>query len=876
MKFLFLILSAFAIFNISCSPGIETISSENKGSVRISSKDSLAMLDNAKSLVNKDSVRVLSKDSLAISDTTKKKKSMDVDTVIYSSSRDSLIFHVNQKKMDLYGNSELKYKDADLKSADINIDFVTHDVNARGIPNDSLPGKFKDTPALAQGSESYDGESMIYNFKTGRGYITAASTKNEGTKYSGAQIKKVDKDTYFVKDGIFTTCTITPPHYYFYAAEMKVIQKQEIDAQWIWLYFGGVPFPIPLPFGVFPLQSGRRSGIIPPAFGLDSKKGYYFSHFGYFWAINDYYDLNLTGDYFTRGSYALNSRFRYNERYDFGGSIEGGYKILNNENTDGSISKDKEWEIAVNHQENFTPTMRLSAQLSFFSGKNYVQNTTMDLNQALTNDVYSNASLTKTWDESGNSMSLSYSRHQDLASGNINEILPNLSFSIPQQYPFRSNEISNNPKWYELIGFNYNGEFENERNKVDGDLSIRGGIEHKINISASPKVGYFNITPNISYTEDWYNKQVSIHSGGAYADTTRGDSSVINDIHKLSALRTFSLGINASTKFYGMFQPNVFGISAIRQIVTPTIGYSYTPDFSKPMWGYYGSYNNFLGQSVIYNKYQREILSQPGTGEQQNLNFSLGNEFDMKTAVDPSDTTAKEKKIQLMNISGGISYNFAADSVRFSDINLNYRTQAGDWISLQGSTGFSLYDWNTNGANINKFLINEGKGFLRLTNFSFGISTSLSADKFKSNEKDTTKKDLQSEAFIPSQANINKGIYNQGDPDFTMPWSLSLSYNYSLFKNNPALTTISSNLSASLDFNLTQQWKFSVAGSYDFSAKQFSAPQIRISRDLECWLMNFTWNPIGLYSGYYFEIRVKAPQLQDLKITKRGDFFNDK
>jgi lipopolysaccharide assembly outer membrane protein LptD (OstA) len=825
--------------------------------------------------VNKDSVRILSKDSLAVQDSTKKKKSIDVDTVIYSSSKDSLFFHVNQKKMDLFGGSELKYKDTDLKSADISIDFVTHDVHAKGVPNDSLPGKFKDTPVLTQGSEAYDGETMIYNFKNGRGFITSADTKSDGTKYSGEKIKKVDKNVYFVQDGIFTTCTETPPHYYFYSSEMKVIQKQEIDAQWIWLYFGGVPFPIPIPFGVFPLQSGRRSGIIPPAFGQDGTKGYYFSHFGYFWAINDYYDLNLTSDYYTRGSYALNSRFRYNKRYDLGGSVEGGYKILNNENEDGSITKDKEWSLSVNHQQNFTPTMRMTANLSFLSGKNYVQSTSTDLNEALTNTVYSNATITKSWDESGNSMSLSYSRSQDLVGGNISEVLPSLSFSIPQQYPFRRNGVYNDLKWYEMLGFNYNGLFENERNKTNGDLSVRGGIEHKVYVSASPKIGYFNITPNLSYTEDWYNKQTKIYSAGPNY-TGSGDSTITEDVHKLSEVRTFSLGVNASTKFYGMFQPNILGISAIRQIVTPTIGYSFTPDFSKQGWGYYNSYTNYLGQRVVYDKYVNEILSKPSSGESQSINFSLGNEFDMKTAVDPSDTTDKEKKIQLLNLTASVGYNFAADSVKFSDIGLSYHTQAGDWLSFQGSSSFSLYDWDANGANINKFLINEGKGFVRLKNFSFSVSTSLSADKFKSSVKDTTKNNLESEAFIENQSTVNKGIYNQGDPDFTIPWSMSLGYNYSFSRNNPTSNSQSSNVSASLDFNLTKQWKFSVAGSYDFMANEVSAPQIRISRDLECWLMNFTWNPIGTYSGYYFEIRVKAPQLQDLKVTKRGDFYNDK
>jgi lipopolysaccharide assembly outer membrane protein LptD (OstA) len=877
MKIFFLIIVVFAILNISCSHSAEMLSPVNKGTIRITSKDSLAVWDTTKSQVNKDSVRITPKDSLALRDTTKKNKSFDVDTVIYSSSRDSLFFHVNKKKMDLYGNSELKYKDADLKSANIFIDFVTHDVNAYGVPDDSLPGKFKNTPVLAQGSESYDGETMIYNFNTGRGYITSASTKSEGTKYSGDKIKKVDKDTYFVKDGVFTTCAETPPHYYFYASEMKVIEKQEIDAQWIWLYFGGVPFPIPLPFGVFPLQSGRRSGIIPPAFGQDATKGYYLSHFGYFWAINDYYDLNLTSDYYTRGSYALNTRFRYNEKYDFGGSIGGGYKMLYDENPDGTISPDKEWELAINHQQNFTPTMRLSAQLSFFSSKSYVQNTTMDLDQALSNDVYSNATLTKTWDESGNSLSLSYSRHQDLVTGDIDEMLPNLSFSIPQQYPFRRNGITSNLKWYEDIGVTYNSEFENEREKTNGDLSIIGGIQHEITINASPKLGYFTIQPNINYAEDWYNKQINMYSAGITSDGT-GDSVITSDVHKISEVRAFQVGVTASTKFYGMFQPNILGISAIRQIVTPSIGYNFSPDFSKAGWGYYSSYKDYQGQTEIYNKFQNEVLSNPylNQGEQQNLSFSMGNEFDMKTAVDPSDTTSKENKIQLLNLSANFYYNFAADSIKFSDISLNYHTQAGDWLNFQGNSTFSLYDWNSAGSNINKFLIDEGKGLLRLTSFIFGVSTSLSADKFKSATKDSTKSNFQSEAFSPSQTNINKGIYDQGDPDFTMPWSLTLSYNYSFSKTNPSSSTQSSNVSANMDFNLTHQWKFSVAGSYDFLAKQVIAPQIRISRDLECWLMNFTWNPIGTYSGYYFEIRVKAPQLQDLKVTKTGEFYNDK
>ncbi|MCL5029937.1 MAG: LPS-assembly protein LptD [Bacteroidetes bacterium] len=863
MKFILSIFILFISFDLILAQSHDSVFLKTKSQLKSVQKDSSISSDTT---------------SIVPSDTTSKKKTYDVDTVIYASSKDSLFFYVDKKKMDLFGNSDLKYKDTDLKSANISVNFVTHDVDASGVPNDSLPGKFKNTPVLSQGGEVYDGETMIYNFKTSQGYITLANTKTEGSTYSGEKIKKVDKNTFFIQDGIFTTCTVTPPHYYFYSPKMKVIQKREIDAEWIWLYFGGVPFPIPLPFGVFPLQSGRRSGIIPPAFGQDANYGFYFSHFGYFWAINDYIDLNMTGDYYTRGSFGLLSRFRYNKRYDYSGTIEAGYKLFKSESSQGSSSS-KEWSLRLNHHENFTPTLRLDANLQFVSGKTYIENTAFNLNEALTNNIFSNATLSKTWDESGNSLSLSYSRSQDLESGNISEVLPSLTFNIPHQYPFKREGVFNEQKWYELVGFDYNGQFLNQRTKTGGQLDIKGGIQHNINASASPKIGYFNISPNISYTEDWFNKQIEMYSAGMKADSS-GDSVVTNTIHKISEVRSFKIGVSASTKFYGIFQPNVFGISAIRQIVTPSISYYYSPDFTKYGWGYYGSYKNHAGQSIQYNKYQNEVFIPDIGGEQQNIGLSLGNVFEMKTAVDPSDTTSKEKKIQLLNLNAGINYNFAADSLRFSPFTISGRTQIGDWFNFNASSTFSLYDYAVVGQNstvdINKFLINEGKGIARLTNFTFSVSTSLSGEKLKSEESGTENKQVQSEAFMPDQNNVYQGIYNNKEPDFAIPWSLSLSYNYTLSKSNPLAPFRSSNISGSLDFNLTKQWKFSVTSGYDFENKQFTAPQIRISRDLECWLMNFTWNPVGLFSGYYFEIRVKAPQLQDLKITKRGDFYNGK
>lgn len=823
-----------------------------------------------------DSVNLVYSDSLLVFDSTSNKKS-DIDTIIYASSNDSLIFFINQKKMSIYGGSELKYKNTEIKSANIYLDFVSNNIDAEGVPSDSLPDKLEGTPVLSDKGEVYDGKKIRYNFKTQQGIISGAHTEQEGAFYDGDKIKKVDKDTYFIKDGIYTTCDDSCPHYYFSASEMKVIHKEQIVAEMIWLNFGGVPLPIPIPFGVFPIESGRRSGIIAPAFGDDGTYGRYFSRFGYFWAISDIMDLTLTADYYTRGSYRLNSRYRYALRYNYTGSVEANYENLQTgADTDPDKSLQQNWRLKINHNQTITPTMRLDARLEFLSG-NTLQRNINDLNELLRNDVISNATFTKTWDESGNSLSLNYSRTQNLESGDISEILPNMTFSKSQSYPFKRNDSSGDQKWYELFGYNYSSQLQNKRDKVDGTLSVRGGIQHNITMGMSPKIGYFSFSPSFRYQEKWYNKKIEQYAVDLASSDV--DSIATNDIHEINFVRTFNFGISASTKFFGMFQPNVFGISAIRHTVSPSISYNYQPDFADSRWGYYGSYYNSKGEVIKYNKYIKEVFGGASSGEQQSISFGLSNIFEMKTTVDPTDTTSKENKIQLLNLGASISYNFAADSLRLSDLNINYRTQIGDVFNLSGSSTFTPYDYSATLSKVNRFLVDAGRGLLRMTNFSFSLSTSISGEKLKSDKDDdvekTTVSQLQNQSNPLTQGeSVYQGLYSNQDPDFTIPWDITLSYNFTQSSPKPDQKTKFSTLSGSLNFNLTPAWKFSVTGSYDIVGKDFSAPQIRISRDLHCWLMNFTWNPIGTYRGYFFEIRIKAPQLQDLKVTKRDAFYS--
>lgn len=795
-------------------------------------------------------------------------KKYDVDTTVYAEAKDSIFFKIKEKKMLIYGNGNLKYKQTEIKSGRIEIDFENSIIDAYGIKDDSL-NKYVDTPVLAEAGEVYKGNRMKYNFKTQQGVISFAQTEQEGSKYTGQKIKKVDKDVYFISDGVYTTCEDSIPHYYFYSPKMKVIHKEQIVAEWIFLYFGGVPFPIPLPFAVFPIESGRRSGIIAPVFGDDGTYGTYFSRFGYFWAISDYMDLNLTGDFYTRGSYRVNSLFRYAKRYEFNGSLDGSYgNFVIGEKDDLDRRESKDWRFRWNHNQIITPTMRFDARLEFLSNNQITRNIS-DINDLLRNEAVSNATLFKSWDESGNSISINYNRRQIFQTNEVYEILPNITFTMSQKYPFRSGSVGSD-NILETFGYSYTGTFENRRNRKDRDLKIRGGINHQINASLSPKIGYFSISPSINYQERWYNKRIEKYSVPNFEGK---DSVITNDVNEINFVRTFSLGVSASTKFYGIFNPEMLGIKSIRHTVIPAISYSFNPDFSTEGWGYFDYYTNLAGTKVKYNKFENEIFGGASNRESQAINFSFSNIFEMKTQTDPTDTTSKENKVQLLNLTANIGYDFTADSLKFSDLRLNYRTQIGDFFSFNGSSSFTLYDYEEDIPRVNRFLHDAGKGFLRLTNFNFSVSLSLSGEKLKSDQPTQTSRPMQEAGFEQDNRNIYQGLYYMNDPDFSIPWDISLNYYFNESRPLPTRITKSSSISGSMNFNLTPAWKISVTGNYDIERKEFSAPVIRVSRDLDCWIMNFTWNPVGTFRGYMFELRVKAPQLQDLKITKRDQFF---
>ncbi len=820
---------------------------------------------------------------------TVKNKSFDVDDIIYSSAEDSLTFDLNNKKMYIYGTGELKYKNTVLKGAKIDVDFETSELSAEGTFEtvDSLKNKLTQTPVLTEGDETYEGSSLKYNFKTKRGFISAAKNKKGDARYEGKAVKKVDENTYFIKEGIYTTCEGDTPSTYFSAKEMKVIQKDKIIAKWIFMHIGGVPLPLPIPFAVFPNEKGRRSGIITPSYGTTRDRGSYFRNFGYYFALSNYTDLALTGDYYTRGGYRVRSRFRYNKKYSFSGSFNANYSnLIIGEDNDPDKSVQTDWSVALNHNQVFTPTLRLDANLQFQTG-GFIRNNSVSYNNLLKTDITSNATLSKRWDESGNSLTLSYSRVQNLQTGNVMEVLPSISFSKSQTYPFkRKNSSARDQKWYEYIGYNYRGEFRNTRRKTDDNLTVHGGIQHSVSVGATPKIGYFNISPRLSYVEKWYNKrteryveQISdVQSLNGFRQTINNiaahDTVLEREFHDINMIRTFDFSLATSTKLYGMMQPRILGIEAIRHTLTPSVSYNYRPDFADRTWGYYESIQRTDGTIEEYDPYSGEVFGGVPRGESQSINFNIGNRFEMKTMEDPTDTTSKPEKIELLNLNVSSGYNFAADSLGLSDLRLSFRTKIANLLNFSGSSIYTFYDFNENKRKINKYLASEGKGLFRLTNLRFSISASISADKLKSKEK---KKENSSErtGILQGRKRNYTNLYADEDDeaDFAIPWNLNLTYNFNLSKPTPAKGIINSNVGVNLGFNLAKKWKFGIRGNYDFQREEISAPQITVHRDLDCWEMNFTWKPIGIYRGFRFEIRMKAPELRDIKITKTSGLY---
>jgi lipopolysaccharide assembly outer membrane protein LptD (OstA) len=816
-------------------------------------------------------------DSLRARDTTASTTATGIDSLVTYTAQDSVIYSLSTRTMYLYGKGAIRYKAFNIKAEQIDINWNTSVLNAQGVPDtsDTTGKRMRGTPDLVDGGETYKGSRVAYNFKTKRGKIALAETEIEKGYYYGDDIKKVDANELFVGDGRYTTCDLDHPHYYFASPEMKVVMRDKVVARPVYLYVSDVPV-FALPFGIFPNERGRRSGLIAPAYG-ESDRGRYLTHLGYYWAMSDYTDLAVRADGYTKGSWKIDSDFRYALRYNLSGSLSGAYaNSVTGERGDPDFDRQRLFNLKWQHNQEFDPTTRLVVDFTFTSGSFY-QATSNTLSDLLRQNVVSNATLTKSWEGTPNSMTLNLRRDQVIGgpnTGELNEVLPGLSFNRGQSFPFRSGKKSADAgslAWYELIGYTYAGQFLNRRTKTlepDSALSItapfrrteRTGISHAIGLNASTRAGYVTVTPFFNYGEKWYNR--SIRKEYSATDSTL----TTHEERGFQAVRTFDMGVSASTKLYGMFQPGILGIRGIRHQIVPSLSYTYQPDFSKPGYGYYGRYRTAAGVDVLYNRYEEEVFGGAPVGERQAIGLRIGNILEMKTAA--SDTATQENKYQLLNLDVSTGYNFARDSLKFDEIGVGFRTAIGEALGISGGSRFNLYQFDRGaGRRVNRFLLKEEGRLAQMTGFNISLTTSLSGQK-----QETKAGPVVSEADSLRRAERRgvTNLYDDAPVDFSFPWNLDLSWNFSQNQSDPRVKTRNSNISASLKFNLTENWRIEAGTSYDILNKEVAAPQVRVYRDLHCWEMEFNWVPTGQYRNFRLEIRLKAPQLRDVKVTKQG------
>jgi lipopolysaccharide assembly outer membrane protein LptD (OstA) len=815
------------------------------------------------------------KAAVSRNDTTKRTKVTSIDTLVNYTAKDSIIYSLSTRYMNLYGNSELQYQTIDLKSERVNINWDDATLVAYGIPDtvkaDSVIGK----PIMREGDDEYHGDQVRYNFQTRKGKITVGTTQMDNGYYVGSQIKKIESNVLCVANGTYTTCDEKEPHFFFESPEMKVFVRDKVVAEPVYFFVAGVPV-FALPFGVFPAHGGRSSGIIAPAYGEDARYGWYLSHIGYYWAVSDYWDIGTAFDIYSRGRWQNQTNVNYRLRYNFGGSITARITSTpEGESDDPNFYKSRQYYVNITHNQQISPSSKLDVNFTFMSN-DYYKNFSYNLSDILQQNVISDATYWKSWESSNRSLSVNVHRDQNLITDETNEILPSISFSQGQFFPFRKTAKSrglssiggSDQSFIELLGFSYNANASNSQTKVKDSDTVKAqitsdsleivnnfkqtktqSINQNLSFSISPKLGYFTISPSLSLSD--------AHSWSELNEPFRDSTdSLLNYRTTRSKIvrGNLSAGISTSTRFYGLFQPNVFGVTAIRHAVTPQFGITY----NKQIYG-----DDMQKYSMIGS-------------------FSVGNNFEMK--IQKGDSAKTEEKIQLLNIGLSTGYNFAADSMNFSPVNINFRTDIGQYLGISGSAVYNLYAFDQaankgRGARVDRFLLTEKGKIGDLTSFSLSLSTSFKGEKKQRSSEagvpDSVKQEQENSSgqIMPSSSQKRRfaSIYDREDADFSIPWSISLSFTFSQSQPSPQSYNRTASMNASLSFNLTEKWQISTSGTYDFVAKKHFIPSVSVTRDLHCWQMSFSWFPMGTLEGYRFELKVKAPQLQDIKVTKQSN-----
>ncbi|MFQ3608719.1 MAG: putative LPS assembly protein LptD [Chloroherpetonaceae bacterium] len=854
--------------------------------------------------------------SLSKSDSLRPVSSDELDTIIVYTAKDSIIYDLANKTMSLFGDAKITYQEFRLNAPKVVIDTRINILDAES--NRDSANKPIDVPKFSDAGGTYDAVKMSYNFKTKRGKIREVTTELDNGYYSGENIKRMEDGVLNVKNGRYYTCNHDPPHYWFQCESMKLIPGDRVIARPVVMYVEGVPV-FYLPFAFFLTRSGRQSGLIMPRYGRDNFRGFFLAQGGYYWALSDYYDLRLEGDVGTFGSWATRGRFRYKERYDLDGTIDGQFeRLVRGEITDPDYLRNDNWYINIQHQQRFDPTTQLSGNLRFAGGNQFSVNSFNPID-ALQQQAASTLTLTKTFAEGQRSTTIGYSRNQNLRVTDISQSIT-ASFYQARLFPFKGRKSTDG--FLERIAIDLpNTSVSGNYNNTDTTFSrtLNGAFNSTVSYQFSPQSNYLlsqgfalnasqtsrtgiedlsgaSLTMPLSFSGTlfrYFNANVAFTYNQFFNDRsiTRffnpTDSIIVTQVNRrLTRYYTYQFSTGVQTRLYGTlftgFLENLVGLKAVRHTLNPIISYNFNPDFTREEFGYFGSYIDANGERIRYNRFEGALFSNVPT-ESQSLNLNLNNIFEAKVrsldttkAIDDPERT--EKKVQFLNANVSTAYNFAArDGFNWSNVNVSANSTTIPNLSLNANASFSFYGFNdSTGATIPVLNRAQGGGVLRFLSGNLQLSTGFRGER-KQNPDRLIQQDsarLVGQGQLQNQNTLNglpqTDFRSLGqNVDFDVPWDLNFGLNIQANRQNPLLPVqYDAQLSASGGISITPNWQLRGSLTYLFRQKQFVAPQISINRDLHCWTMSFQWTPVGQFRSYFFTLQVKAPQLRDIRIEQ--------
>ncbi len=827
-----------------------------------------------------------------------------IETKVICSAADSSYRDMNKKKIYYYGNAKAQYDDITLEADYLEFDLETSTCIARGV-TDSL-GKVSGRPVFKQGESTFEAMEMQYNFKSKKGIITKVWTEESGGYLHGERIKRMEDNTIHIRTGGFTTCDLKDhPHYQFKFTKAKVIPDDKIVTGPIYMTIADIPLPLALPFAMIPNTKGKKSGLIIPTYGESANRGFYLENGGYYWAINDNYDLQVLGDIYTRGSWGIKPTFRYNQRYRFNGSVALGFAV-NKLGTKGAADYQESTDFKIHWTHKQDP--KAHPRRNFSANVNIVSANFNKYNAQTTNDQLSNtfqSSISYQTNFAGKVyLTLNANHSQNTLTRQLTASLPEMTLTVNTFYPLKNVGKAGKKRWYQSLsmGYTMNGKaYVNDADTVlfrgfSDDFSewartmardhVQTGISHRVPINATIKLfKHFSWTNNLTFNDYMYFKHVEKQ----WIDTDSTGFLQTDTIHGFRNLVDFSASTNLTTKVYGMVNFANGPIRAIRHVFTPTIGFTYRPDFGDPKWGIYGSYVDGNGKEQVYNKYERALYGTPSQSQQGLLTYNFSNNLEIKVPS-RSDTITGIKKIPLLesfSISG--NYDVTKDSVNFSPVSISGRTTLFKKLSINYNSTWDPYAADSLGRRINRFeIIDNGRLFRKTgSSWRFGLSYSFSQNDLKKLQGKKGSKALRDEINENAQ---KSGLYDPdelneilGNPnayiDWTTPWSLSINYNltyttslaYAAFMGI-ATNTIVHTIGLNGNVSITPKWKVTFSTGWDFVKNNITYTNISVYRDLHCWEMRFNWIPIGSYKSWNFTINVKAQALKDLKYEKKKDF----